>query len=390
MFVTDLAKSTGRSPLRVCHGDGRRKTPSKPETVVVAPPSLPVGPPSVVEKVRARKRRLEEERDDCSERQDRLAELRAERDACTARHQIKRRRELERLIQAEEGELAATASGARVQEFVEAAAPYLKAYQRQQFCRPQAEVLRDQASSPRSREPPVAVDYAAALEGAAPRFRIETRDACACGEPLQLHTALSRLVCVRCGATQPYLDATASLLAYSDDSYDYCSFSYKRINHFVDWISAMQGKESTEIPEEVLEQVMSRLVDERVERVEDVTVPKVREVLKKLKLKKYYDHTQLITTRITGRAPPRMTPAMEERIKLLFMAASSAFQQHCPPNRSSFLSYSFVLHKFCQLLGYTEFLPYFSLLKGRENLMRQDQVFKQICESLDWEFIPSV
>jgi hypothetical protein len=371
MFVTDLAR-----PVRPVNlADGKKLLSGNYQV-------------SIYDRVRDKKRKLEIERDDCSVRQEKLEELRSEHNACTKRFQIKRRRELQSLIEAEEIDIKDTISGKKVQEFSDASAPYLKAFQRQKFCRPHAEAKRDSAGG---RDASVVDDYSVALEGAAPRYDIEAKDVCrVCGEAVQLHTALSMLVCVKCGATQPFLDATAALLAYSDDSYDYCSFSYKRINHFTEWISAMQAKETTDIPQLAIDSVMQRLADERVTDTKDVTVHKVREVLKKLKLRKYYEHTQLITSKITGKPPPRMTPTQEERIKLLFMAASTSFQQHCPPDRSNFLSYSFVLHKFCELLGYTEFLPYFSLLKGREKLKKQDMLFEKICTSLDWTFIPSI
>jgi hypothetical protein len=368
MFVTDIARASrpvipDKRPIQSCQI-------------------------SIYARVSAKRKKLEQERDDCSGREAKLAEMRIERDACTKRYQFKRRRQLEAEILIEEHELQETTSGKKLQDFVDESAPYIKAYQLQKFCRPQAEALKDSASA---RDCSVIDDYSVALEGAAPRYDIEAKDLChVCNEAVQLHTALSMLVCVKCGATQPFLDATAALLAYSDDSYDYCSFSYKRINHFTEWISAMQAKETTDIPQTAIDAVMQRLADERVLDTSEVTVHKVREILKKLKLRKYYEHTQLITSKITGKSPPRMTPMQEERIKLLFMAASASFQQHCPPDRSNFLSYSFVLHKFCQLLGYTEFLPYFALLKGREKLRRQDSLFQKICESLDWEFIPSV
>lgn len=32
----------------------------------------------------------------------------------------------------------------------------------------------------------------------------------------------------------------------------------------------------------------------------------------------------------------------------------------------------------------------FTLLKGRDKLLKQDSIFKPICEILNWEFIPSI
>ena len=354
-------------------------------------------PISIYDRVRKRKRAIEEEAQHIEELHKDINHLKEERDQCTKRYHIKRRTELDLILREKEENLAGVCSGQKLAAFTEAAAPYLEAYQRQNFCRPRGEAGGAAANSSATADFAAAAgnttvldEYAMALEDAPPKYEIDTKDSCKnCGNALQLHTALSMLVCTKCGCTQPYLDATAALLAFTDDSYDYTSFSYKRINHFSEWIAAMQAKESTDIPDAVIEAVMERLVDERVDKIKDITVHKVRDVLKKLKLRKFYEHTQLITSKITGQTPPRLSPMQEERIKLLFMAASTAFQQHCPPDRSNFLSYSYTLSKLSELLGYSELKDQFSLLKCRAKLERQDAIFKVLCEALDWQFVPS-
>ena len=55
-----------------------------------------------------------------------------------------------------------------------------------------------------------------------------------------------------------------------------------------------------------------------------------------------------------------------------------------------FVSYSYVIHKFIQLLDMDEFLVYFPLLKSREKLYQQDKIWKNICNDLGWEFIDSI
>ena len=64
--------------------------------------------------------------------------------------------------------------------------------------------------------------------------------------------------------------------------------------------------------------------------------------------------------------------------------------KNCPPTRKNFLSYSYVLHKFCELLEYDHLLPYFTLLKSREKLQQQDKIWKDICKDLQWQYIPSI
>jgi hypothetical protein len=404
LFVSDMMRGSDGLPGCNSNRQGPRtpsvrdisttKTTLASHTAVVQPA------PSIYDRVRKRKRAIEEETQRTDELQEELDRLKSERDQCTKRYQIKRRTELNSIIEEKAENLASVVSGKKLSDFIEAAAPYLEAYQRQSFCRPrgaqgttlaQTSSAADVADSTPPGNNTALNEYTMALEDAPPKFEIDTKDLCkACGNALQLHTALSMLVCTECGCTQPYLDATAALLAFTDDSYDYTSFSYKRINHFSEWIAAMQAKESTDIPDSVIQAVMERLVDERVDKIKDVTVHKVRDVLKKLKLRKFYEHTQLITSKITGLTPPRLSPMQEERIKLLFMAASTAFQQHCPPDRSNFLSYAYTLSKLSELLGYSELKDQFSLLKCRAKLERQDAIFKVLCEALDWQFVPSV
>ena len=56
--------------------------------------------------------------------------------------------------------------------------------------------------------------------------------------------------------------------------------------------------------------------------------------------------------------------------------------RYCPNNRSNFLSYSYVLYKFLQLLEFDEYLDYFNLLKSREKLAEADKIWKLICHEL--------
>ena len=48
----------------------------------------------------------------------------------------------------------------------------------------------------------------------------------------------------------------------------------------------------------------------------------------------------------------------------MFKDIQQPFQKHCPDDRKNFLSYSYVLHKFCELLELDEFLKCFPYLKA--------------------------
>ena len=122
----------------------------------------------------------------------------------------------------------------------------------------------------------------------------------------------------------------------------------------------------------------------------DLIPIKVRDILKKLKYNKYYEHIPHIINKLNGIPPPVMSRDNEEKLRRMFKEIQIPFHKHCPKDRKNFLSYSYVLHKFVQLLSLDEFLMCFPLLKSREKLHQQDQIWKKICKELKWEFVPSL
>tara|TARA_B110000090_G_scaffold159076_2_gene175231 strand:+ start:8003 stop:9163 length:1161 start_codon:yes stop_codon:yes gene_type:complete len=208
-----------------------------------------------------------------------------------------------------------------------------------------------------------------------------------CQIPMKIMCVESIFVCPQCRMTRAYVQSTSSQIAYGEEV-EFFSFSYKRSNHFQEWICSFQAKETAIIPENVMFIIMDELFRGGV-AVENIGIKMVRSILKQLKLRKYYEHTAQITSRLTGFFPHRITPTQETQIKLMFSAIQSPFEQFCPPDRRNFLSYSYCLFKFCEILGLDYLLPCFTLLKGRDKLLKQDEIFEKICQELDWEFIAS-
>ena len=167
-------------------------------------------------------------------------------------------------------------------------------------------------------------------------------------------------------------------------------FSYKRINHFREWCSQVQGKESTDIPEEIFEQILQEIKKEKIQDTKKITYNKMREILKRLRVNKYYEHINYIINRINSVPTPHFSLELEDKLCSMFKEIQGPFLKHCPKDRKNFLSYSYVLYKLFQILGKHEYLKFFQLLKSREKLSVQDQIFKKICEDLNWPFYPSL
>jgi hypothetical protein len=166
-------------------------------------------------------------------------------------------------------------------------------------------------------------------------------------------------------------------------------YSYKRENHFNEWVAQFQAKESTTVPSDVIAQLRNEIKKLRVIDMSEITQRKVRGLLKKLGLNKYYEHAPYITTVLNGIKPPTMPQELEDKLRLMFHQIQKPFEKHCPADRKNFLSYSFTLYKFCELLGEDDYLPCFPLLKSKEKLRRQDEIWKLITKELHWEFIPT-
>jgi len=197
------------------------------------------------------------------------------------------------------------------------------------------------------------------------------------------------LVCQNCGLSNPYQDFSTSSQYYKDVEI-LSHFAYKRINHFREWLTQIQAKESTIIPEDVIIKILKEIKKERIQSSDDITISKIKKYLKTIGYSKYYEHIPIIINKICNKQPLVIDNDTERVLIRMFKMIQSPFEKHCPPTRKNFLSYSYTLYKLCELIGRKDLLPLFSLLKSREKLFSQDKIWKNICIELNWTFIQSL
>jgi len=226
-----------------------------------------------------------------------------------------------------------------------------------------------------------------------PRATPRIRETCPnCEDSIVIHfPEAGELVCQSCGLILARL--ISEELTYREEqetSEKIINYSYKRENHFSEWLSQFQANETTNIPSEVIEQLRNELKKIKIKKLDEITHARVRGLLKKLKKNKYYEHVPYIANILSGIQPPKMPLELEERLRIMFKDIQKPFDDNCPKERKNFLSYSYVLYKFCELLSEDKYLQYFPLLKSKEKLYQQDLIWKKICEDLSWEFIPTI
>ena len=195
------------------------------------------------------------------------------------------------------------------------------------------------------------------------------------------------LICNSCSKNFQYLIENEKP-SYKEPPKEVCFYAYKKINHFKEILAQFQGKETTQIPMDVIEILKQQIKKERID-FSKLTYYETKGLLKKLGYNKYYEHINFIKDKL-GIKPPIISQNLEETLCNFFMEIQYPYAKHCPDYRVNFLHYYYVLYKLFELLEERQYLSEIPMLKDREKLIEQDTIWKKICEELDWEFISTI
>jgi hypothetical protein len=218
---------------------------------------------------------------------------------------------------------------------------------------------------------------------------VVNHETCACngGELIPVESD-GILVCNKCGRQYSYL-IDSDKPSYKEPPQEVCFYAYKRINHFKEILSQFQAKETTQIPDEVIENIKLQIKKERISATrEHLPYSVCKEILKKLNYNKYYEHINFIKHKL-GIPPPNMSPQLEDKLCNLFLEIEKYFSKHCPNVRVNFLGYYYVLYKFCELLGENKYLSEIPMLKDDDKKVEQDEIWRKICYEMGWTFYPT-
>lgn len=219
---------------------------------------------------------------------------------------------------------------------------------------------------------------------------IDVFDSCSkCMLEMLLNNNTGVLICPNCGMMENII-VDSDKPSFKEPPKEMTSFCYKRINHLNEFLAQFQAKETTDIPEDVYNEILMEIKKERITNMAMITPEKMRVLLKKIKKNDYYEHIPYIINQLNGLPAPVIAPEIEEIIRGMFKAIQIPFEKYCPHKRKNFLSYNYVMYKFFELLELDEYLTCFQLLKSRTKLHQQDQIWKNICSDLNWQFIRSL
>ena len=191
----------------------------------------------------------------------------------------------------------------------------------------------------------------------------------------------SAYICPCCGDSEMViLDEDRQIKDYSP---------YRRLNHFREWLNQFQAKQSPDIPEQVFIDIVKELNKNRVIDLSTLNKKNMKAILKKLEYNIYYEHVAYIINKLNNLPPPKITRDMEKLFIGMFYKIQEPWEMYKQTGRKNFLSYSYVLHKFCELLELDHLLECFTLHKDPDKIMENDQIWEKICKYLKWEYISS-
>lgn len=168
------------------------------------------------------------------------------------------------------------------------------------------------------------------------------------------------------------------------------SYTYKRINHFNEWLSEFQAKELTVVPPDVLATIKAELKKHRLLDPNVIQYTDMRTILKKLKYNRYYEHIPYIMSKLTGKQAAIISKETEDLLRTMFKQLQAPFERHCPEGRSNFLSYRYVLRKMFEILSMDEYAQQFMLPKSKIKITEYDSIWGKICKDLNWPFFPTI
>lgn len=199
------------------------------------------------------------------------------------------------------------------------------------------------------------------------------------------------MVC-SCGHTETdYIRADVDHMTHDDIKQMSVSrrYTYKRINHFREFLRETQGKTNSP-PSQDLLNVLRLEFSRSYVKVKDITPGRVRKQLKKLNLSEYYEMSVIVAVMLNPSfVPINIPPEREEKLCYQFMRAEPAFEKtKSDVNRSrrNFMSYPVTAYKLCELNGWLEYLPAFTLLKSTKLMIEQDSYWRRVCEETGWVY----
>lgn len=208
-----------------------------------------------------------------------------------------------------------------------------------------------------------------------------------CNVPKLLNSQESTFTCEKCGEVE-YILMDSDKPAYNSSSEPKTN-SYRRINHCSEILNQSQGKESTEIEQELMDKIIVELKILGITDLTLVTKQHIKIVLKTLGESAKAEHAVFIANKLNGIAVQTIPHELIEIVKAMWTMIEDAWYIYKSPERRNFMNSSYVFHKIFELLDEPEEAMKWPYLAD-DKLKPYDVLWASICRHWGWRFIPSI
>jgi len=228
-----------------------------------------------------------------------------------------------------------------------------------------------------------------------------------CQNIKKINSNLAISICEYCGNCEDFYITTQKNSYMNGPVIEGNNFSYRKFDHFNEWLQKFNTNKKLKIPKKdykiihfelceiknklnkLNQQLNQQNQSNKLHISSQITRQMCEKILIKTNLTKYNNHINSILNKFNNR-DTSMPKYLQEQMKNMFKKTQKPFLKARPENRTNFLSYSYVIRKFLELLGENKYYQHFEFLKSREKLYEQDKIWKKICIELNWKFYPSV
>jgi hypothetical protein len=222
------------------------------------------------------------------------------------------------------------------------------------------------------------------------KYKIHKQTKTCHGMDMVLDKTDGQYICNKCGKTKNII-IDGDKHSHKEQAPEPIGCPYKKLNHLNEHLAQVQAKETTDIKPKVYLDIKAEMKRRKI-TISQLDYDTLRSILKKQGYSKLFEHIPYILFKITGILPPQMTREMEEEIRKLFKMTLAPYEKYKLKDRTNYFKYPYAIYKFCQLLGYDDYLPTTKSLftfKNKKKLMQQDKIWEKICIELDWDFYES-
>jgi hypothetical protein len=157
-----------------------------------------------------------------------------------------------------------------------------------------------------------------------------------CRNKMTIVPNTSELICENCGITKNLYGTV-----FEDDQFYYQEGqrtkhgNYDPTKHCRIWVERIQARETTDIPNKVIDRVKKCIIRDKVRDIKRINCSQIRKYLQQTHNSKYNEHIPLIRKLITGVVPPQLTDHELQLINIYFDKVIRIFDEVKPTGKTN-------------------------------------------------------